>query len=296
MSAYSNTGKLLAAIVINSLVVIFEIIFGLLIGSLALISDATHNIADIGSLSLSLFGEKISKRPADMKKTYGYKKTEAIVAFVNSSVLIAVVIFILFESTKRIFMPAEINGLNMLAVALVAFVGNGIATFVLHKSSEENLNIKSAWLHSFQDALFSLGVIVAAIVIYYLGWTAVDPLISIVIALFLTREAYKIIRQAIDLLLDSVPAGIDFQKVKKNLLGVKDVSEIHDLHIWQLSTNNIALSAHLIIGNVDNDRRIALLCSAKETLAEKFGIRHSTLQISTENENRQIGSFCIHCN
>jgi cobalt-zinc-cadmium efflux system protein len=268
----------------------------LLIGSLALISDATHNIADIGSLSLSLFGEKISKRPADMKKTYGYKKTEAIVAFVNSSVLIAVVIFILFESTKRIFMPAEINGLNMLAVALVAFVGNGIATFVLHKSSEENLNIKSAWLHSFQDALFSLGVIVAAIIIHYLGWTIVDPLISIVIALFLIREAYKIIRQAIDLLLDSVPSGIDFQKVKKNLLGIKDVLEIHDLHIWQLSTNTIALSAHLVIGNVDNDRRIALLCSAKETLAEKFGIRHSTLQISTENENKRIGTFCTHCN
>jgi len=296
MSIYSSSGKLLAAIAINSLVVIFEIIFGLLIGSLALISDATHNIADIGSLSLSLFGEKISKRPADMKKTYGYKKTEAIVAFVNSSVLIAVVIFILFESTKRIFMPAEINGLNMLAVALVAFVGNGIATFVLHKSSEENLNIKSAWLHSFQDALFSLGVIVAAIIIHYLGWTIVDPLISIVIALFLIREAYKIIRQAIDLLLDSVPSGIDFQKVKKNLLGIKDVLEIHDLHIWQLSTNTIALSAHLVIGNVDNDRRIALLCSAKETLAEKFGIRHSTLQISTENENKRIGTFCTHCN
>jgi len=296
MPTYSNTGRLLTAIVINSLVVIFEIIFGLLIGSLALISDATHNIADIGSLSLSLFGEKISKRPADMKKTYGYKKTEAIVAFVNSSVLIAVVIFILFESTKRIFIPAEINGINMLAVALVAFVGNGLATFVLHKSSEKNLNVKSAWLHSFQDALFSLGVIMAAIIIYYLGWTVVDPIISIVIALFLIREAYKIIRQAIDLLLDSVPSGIDFQKVKKNLLGIKNILEIHDLHIWQLSTDNIALSAHIITKEVDSDCRLALLCSAKEKLSEKFGIQHSTLQISTENENKRIGSSCIHCN
>jgi len=296
MTQNTNSGKLIIAIVINSLVVVFEIIFGLLIGSLALISDATHNIADVGSLSLSLFGEKVSRRPASMKKTYGYKKTEGIVAFVNSSVLIAVVIFILFESVNRLFVPAEINGLNMLAVALVALVGNGLATFILHKSSEQNLNIKSAWLHSFQDALFSLGVIVAAIIIYYLGWTVVDPLISIVIALFLIREAYRIVRQAIDMLLDSVPSDIDFQKVKKSLLDIKDVLEIHDLHIWKLSTDNIASSAHLIIANIDNDGRIALLCSAKEMLSKKFGINHATLQISTENENKRIGTFCTHCN
>ena len=170
--------NLLFAIVINGGIVAVELVFGLMIQSMALISDAVHNLSDIAHMLFSYWAEKVARRPATSAKTYGYRKIEFISAFVNSIGLSVVIAFIFWESLQRLASPAEIPGREMLLVAVVAFVGNGAATLLLQKISARNINMKSAWLHSLQDALFSLGVIVGALMIMLFGWRLVDPLLS----------------------------------------------------------------------------------------------------------------------
>ena len=290
-----NLSKLIWSILINIVIVVFEIIYGLMIGSLALVSDAFHNLTDIASMTLSYIGEKISAKASNNKKTYGYKKTEAIIAFINSSVLLAVIIFILFEAVKRLFSPVEINGLSMIIVASVAFIGNGVATIILN-TGEKNLNMKSAWLHSLQDAIFSLAVIVASVLIYYFHWNIIDPLISIIISLFLIKEAYHITKESIDMLMDSVPSDIDFNEVKEDLLKIDNVQQVNDLHIWQANSKEKLLSAHLEISDLNNDDRNKLLLSIQHSLKEKYRINHATIQLVSINNLEKDMFDCEHCN
>jgi cobalt-zinc-cadmium efflux system protein len=172
--------NLILAILINGVIVVFELFFGLLIQSMALISDAVHNLSDIAAMSFTYWAEKISRRPANERKTYGYLKFEFIAAFINSLVLSVVIAFVFWESIQRLMTPAEIPGKTMLWVAVVAFAGNGMATLLLKKISGRNFNIRTAWLHSLQDALFSLGVIIGALLITFFGWFFIDPLISMI--------------------------------------------------------------------------------------------------------------------
>ena len=174
-----NSRNLTISIFLNIGIVIFEIIFGLLSRSMALISDALHNITDIGSMVLSWWGEKMSSWPNNDRKTYGYKRAEVIIAFTNGGILLAVTIFIVIEAVKRLFHPTEVAGVQMMVVAGVALIGNGIATYLLEKDAHNNLNLKSAWLHSLQDAIFSLAVIIGAVAIYFTGWNWIDPALSI---------------------------------------------------------------------------------------------------------------------
>jgi len=290
-----NLSKLIWSILINIVIAILEIVYGLIIGSLALMSEAFHNVTDIASMILSYAGEKISAKAPNDKKTYGYKKTEAIVAFVNSSVLLAVIIIILVESVKRLFSPTEINGFSMIIVASIAFVGNGIATMILN-TGEKNLNMKSAWLHSLQDALFSLAVIIASVLIYYFHWNIIDPLISIVISLFLIKEAYHITKESIDMLMDSVPHDVDFNEVKEELLKIQDVKQVSDLHIWQTDSKDKLLSAHLKISDLKNEERNKLLSDIQHILKEKYKINHTTIQLVSIDDSEKDMFDCEHCN
>lgn len=292
-----KTGKnLIWAIFINSIMVIFEMIFGIAIGSLALISDALHNFSDVGVMSLSLWGEKIKDKKADNSKTYGYKRAEIIIAFFNALILSAVVIFIFVEAVKRLFSPAEIAGGHMLIVAIIALLGNSIATYLLEKDSRNDLNMKSAWLHSFQDALFSLGVIIGAGIIYYTHWFIIDPLISICLAVYIFREVHGLIKQAINILMESVPEEVNFEEVKKVLSDFDGVRKANDIHIWQTDSNSRFLSAHLEIENLDNGERNELLCSIQKKLDKEFKINHSTIQIISASEQEKIKFYCNHCN
>ncbi len=180
--------NLIFAMVINGGIVAFEMVFGLMIQSMALISDAVHNLSDIAHMLFSYWAEKVARRPANERKTYGYRKIEFIAAFVNSIGLSIVIAFVFWETIKRFTSPAEVPGQVMLWVAVVAFVGNGVATLLLQKVSTRNINMKSAWLHSLQDSLFSLGVIVGALLIMFFGWRLVDPLLSLVICIVIARE------------------------------------------------------------------------------------------------------------
>jgi len=285
--------NLIFAIVINGGIVIFEMIFGLLIQSMALISDAVHNLSDIAAMGFSYWAEKVSLRPANELRTYGYRKIEFIAAFVNSLVLSVVIAFVFWESIQRLFAPADVSGRTMLWVAVIAFVGNEAATLLLQKISTRNFNMKSVWLHSLQDALFSLGIIIGALLITFFSWRIVDPLISMVICIFITREIYKIIRHTVNSLMDAVPEDIDFMQVKNDLLAIPTVAEISDLHIWQTGANQKLLSAHLKSGEVSPDHE-AIIRAVQEMLAHKYGINHTTLQILPSSAGEM--EHCNHCN
>lgn len=284
--------NLLAAIAINGVIVAFELGFGLLIGSMALLSDAVHNLSDIAAMGFSYWAEKMARRPADAVRTYGYRKIEFIAAFVNSLVLAAVIAVVFWEAVLRLLSPPEIAGREMLWVATVAFIGNGMATLLLRRISSGNFNLRAAWLHSLQDALFTLAVIVGALLISLFGWRLVDPLLSIAICLFIVRQIAGIVRQSVDSLLDAVPPGIVFGEVRDDLLAIPGVAEVSDLHIWQTGARQRLLSAHLVAREgADNE---TIIRAAQERLLHAHGINHTTLQILAETANPL--EHCSHCN
>ena len=294
---HTTTSKnLIWSISINLIIVIFEIIFGLISGSFALITDALHNITDIGSMVLSLWGEKLADKIQTEKKTYGYKRAEVLIAFINGAVLLGVVGFVLIEAIIRLFNPEPVSGMTMMIVAGVALVGNGLATYLLQKGADKNLNLKSAWLHSMQDALFSLGVVVSAGIIYFTGWVWLDSMASIVISLFILKGIFSILSEAIDMLMDSVPKDIDFAEVKNQLLAVSGILDINDLHIWQTGSENRLLSAHFKIGELSSKERMDLIARVKDLLQKKYHINHTTLQMVSSKESELLGLVCEHCN
>jgi len=285
--------NLIFAIVINGGIVAFELVFGLMIQSMALISDAVHNLSDIAHMLFSYWAEKVARRPANVRKTYGYRKIEFIAAFVNSIGLAAVISVVFWETLKRFTTPAEVPGHVMLAVAVIAFIGNGAATLLLQKISARNINMKSAWLHSLQDSLFSLGVIIGSLLITFFGWRLVDPILSLAICIVIAREVYKIIRQAVNSLMDAVPIGIDFTEVRNDLLAIPAVAEVSDLHIWQTCADQKLLSAHLKSGEDLPDHE-AIIRAGQEMLLHKYGINHTTIQILPFNAGKM--EHCNHCN
>ncbi len=295
--AESSSPKNLAwAIAINVVIVIAEIIFGVIGRSMALISEALHNTTDIGSMALSWWGEALADKPQTEKKTYGYKRAEVIIAFVNGGVLLGVSGWVLIESVIRIFHPEQVAGLTMFVVAIISLAGNGLATYLLQAGAGKNLNLKSAWLHAMQDALFSLGVVIAAVIIYYTGWNWVDPVVSIAVSLFLLKEVYEILSESVTMLLDSVPEDLDFEEIKKVLAGFGGVVSVNDLHIWQTGSHDRFLSAHMIINEMEKSERVKMLAKIITLLKEKYAIHHSTIQMVSEREVKEIGLECEHCN
>jgi len=288
--------RLLWSILINIIITIFEIVIGLVSGSLALISDAVHNFTDVGSLTLSWWGEKVSSKAPTPNKTYGFKRAEVLIAFINSLVLLAVVVLIAKEAIIRLAHPEQISGGLVAITATIALLGNGLATLILKKHSHDNLNMKSAWLHSFQDAIFSLGVIIGAILIYFFHWNIIDPIISILLSIFIAREAYKIIKDAINILMESVPTDLDMEVIRNFLQKTPGVESIHDLHIWQTDSNSRFLSVHIMTKNLNNTERVQLLNLLQKNIEKEFKISHTTIQMLYIDQENPLPLNCNHCN
>ncbi|MDR3642205.1 MAG: cation diffusion facilitator family transporter [Candidatus Doudnabacteria bacterium] len=292
----SNPKNLVWAIFINSIIVIAEVSFGILAGSMALISEALHNFTDIGSMSLSWWGEQVSARPNTNQKTYGYKRVEVIIAFVNGGILLGVSGWVLAASVIRIFHPEQVAGFTMLIVAVISLLGNGLAAYILEKDAKKNLNLKSAWLHSMQDALFSLGIVIAAVIIYFTGWNRIDPVVSIAVSLFLLKEVYGIPAESLNMLLDSVPKDVNFEEVKAKLSAQAGIIEVGDLHIWQTGSESLFLSAHLKIAELDAKPRMELIANIQSLLDRQYRISHATLQMVSAHESEMLDLACRHCN
>jgi cobalt-zinc-cadmium efflux system protein len=259
---------------------IAEVVGGILTGSLALIADAAHMATDAGGLALALFAIYFAEKPATPQKTYGYLRTEILAALVNAVVLLLVTVYILYEAYKRFQSPPDILSAPMLAVAFVGLVVNLISMKLLAAGSSESLNVQGAYFEVLADMLGSLGVIVAAVIIMYTGWTPADPLIGAGIGLFIIPRTWTLLKQSVHILMEGTPFEIDVAEIEKALLEISHVTAIHDVHVWTITSGTNSMTGHLVVHDMIN--AAAVLKSAKDILRERFKIDHVTIQIDDD--------------
>lgn len=254
-----------------------EVIGGLITGSLALLADAAHMLSDNIALGLALFAFWLADRPPTPNWSFGYKRAEILAALFNGVTIVAVSIWIFYEAYSRFQDPPEILGGWMMVVAVIGLVVNLSGALILTRSAGENLNMQGALRHVMADLLGSIGVIVAALVILVTGWSYADPLISVFIGALVLFSSWKLLRDSVSILLESSPPGIDAGQVGKKMAGVQGVKEVHDLHIWMVTSGFPALAAHVLVGK--NDDCHARRRDLEEMLKRDFDIDHTTLQV-----------------
>ena len=258
--------------------VVVEVAGGLITNSLALLSDAAHMGTDVIALAIALAAVRLSRRPADAKRTYGYARMEALGAMVNGGLLFVLAGYILWEAFGRFRSPPEVASGGMLVIASIGLVVNLISMRLLKAGSGESLNMKGAYLEVWSDMLGSVGVIIGALVIKLTGWTLVDPLIAVLIGLWVLPRTWTLLRAATQVLMQGVPAGLDLEAVRSMMLSHPGVQEVHDLHAWALGSRQAVLTAHLVLrAEADGPDEVRLSIAAQ--LDEAFGIEHVTLQV-----------------
>lgn len=266
-------------IILNSAFVVIEAIVGWMQNSLALLSDAGHNLSDVASLILALIAFKLLHSKPTQKYTYGYKKVTVLVALVNSIILFMAVGGIVYEAIFRFYHPQPLKGITMAIVAFVGVIINTLTAYFFMKDKDTDLNVNGAFLHMAADALVSLGVVIAGVAIVYTHWYWLDAVMSIVIALVILYGTWSLFVQSLRLALDGVPHGVDFAKLKVEILGIKGVKDFKHLHIWALSTTENALTAHLQVEDYLSFEEIEDLKDKVKHELEHFNVHHSTLEI-----------------
>lgn len=266
-------------IVITATFTVVEFLGGLLSGSLALISDAGHMLTDTLALGLSLVAVRIALRPPTEEQTFGFKRAEILAALANGAILIVVTLVIFYEAALRIIKPPEIEAPLMLAVATAGLIANAVGAYVLHDRSASSLNIRGAFLHMLSDLLSSVGVIIGALLIMFFGLKIADPVLSILIGIIILWGSWKLVTQSTSILLESVPSHMKLGDIREAIRKVRGVADVHDLHVWTLSSGLYALSAHLVV-----EDRLLSSCSdvmgeCEDMLDAKFGISHTTFQL-----------------
>lgn len=258
-----------------------EAIGGWLTNSLALLSDAAHMLSDVASLALALVAVRMAERPPTAAKTFGYHRAEILAALVNGVVLCVLVVFVLREAWARLASPPDVGGLGVVVVGGLGLVVNVVVARRLHRHHEHSLNVRGAYLHVMSDLLGSLGVLVAGVTILTTGWTLADPIVSIGIALLILGGAWQLVREAVDVLMEAVPSHVDIERLRASLEAVAGTREVHDLHVWTLTTGHYALSAHAVVdAGVESD---AVVSRMARTCADEFDIDHVTIQVEYEN-------------
>jgi len=270
--------KLLVSSVATFLFVLFELAIGILANSLALIGDAFHNFTDTLALLLALIAVRLERRPATAVKSYGYHRAGVLTAFVNAGTLVAFTIFIFVEAISRFRKPEHVNATSMLITAAVALLLNAAITLWLRNDGRTDLNIRSAVLHMLGDAASSAGIIVAAVLIRETGMPLWDPAVSIVIACLILWSSWGVLVEAMNLLLEGTPSGIDPDAVTRSLAAIDGVHGVHHLHIWALGPSRPALSCHLMVGDVPVKTTGRLLDRINEMLEHDYRIAHTTIQ------------------
>ncbi len=268
------------AVALTATIAVAEAVGGVLTGSLALLSDAGHMLTDVSALILSLLALWFAERPADPKKTYGYYRMEILSALANGVLLLGITGLIVYEAYHRFWDPVQVKLGPMMIVATIGLLANVAAMASLHKS--QSMNVRGAFLHVVGDALSSVGVLVAGGVMYFTGWYQADALVSVLISVVIVVGAYRLVRDAVDVLLEAVPAHVDTEAVRTLLGAVPGVTAVHDLHIWTISSGIYALSAHLVVLDPVCQNNDQILSAVKHDLLDRFGIDHTTIQIESE--------------
>jgi cobalt-zinc-cadmium efflux system protein len=253
-----------------------EVVGGILANSLALLADAGHMLTDVAALALSLFVAWFSRRPVTPRRSYGYLRLEILAAFVNGATLLALSAWIVWEAVHRLRAPEPVASGIMLGVAAVGLGVNVLAAVVLHPAKEGSLNVRGAYLHVLGDLLGSVGTVAAALLVRYTGWAAADPVASILVTLIIVHGAWRLVRESVDILLESTPAHISTGAVREQLAAIPGIESVHDLHIWAVTSGVVAMSVHAIVREPERQQHILEHIHDAMRL---FGIEHVTVQL-----------------
>ncbi len=271
------------ALAIVLVIMVAEVIGGILSHSLALLGDAGHMLVDALALGLSLFAITIARRPATPSKTYGYHRVEIMAALANGTILLLLSAYIFYEAYQRFLSPPVIRVPVMLLVASIGLVANIVGILLLRRASHASLNIKAAFWHVVGDTISSVGVIVAGVIIAVTGWGVVDPIIAVLIGVIILWGAVRLVRESVDILMEAVPRHVEVDRVIELIKGVAGVKDIHDIHIWTITSGIHALSAHLVIEDQMVSRSTEIVATVNQELGRHFSITHTTLQLECDS-------------
>lgn len=278
-TASGNIKRVQVALILTGTFMVVEFVGGIISGSLALLADAGHMLTDTMALALAAFAFRVSSRPADSKRSFGYHRFQIIAAFVNGLSLLVIVGWILFEAVQRMIDPPEVLGRTMLFIACGGLVVNIISFLVLHSGDQDNLNIRGAALHVLGDLLGSVAAIIAAVVILQTGWMPIDPILSVLVAALLLRSGWHLVKRSVHILLEGVPDWLDLRDLQEKIVSaVPEVKEVHHVHAWGLTPQHPMLTMHVVLDERPDDPT-AVVRRVKETLRSEFAIPHSTIEL-----------------
>jgi cobalt-zinc-cadmium efflux system protein len=280
MKTNGRTTLLKVALGLTVAVLLVELAGGVFSHSLALLSDAGHVLTDVFALGLAWFAVEQAKRPSDQRHTYGFQRAGLLAALVNSAVLIVIVLAIGYEAIRRLAAPEPVQGGIVIATALVAIAINGFVVLLLRRDTQ-SLNLRAALLHVTGDVAASVGVVIAGAVILLTGWLYIDPLLSLAIAAFIAYSAWGIVRESVHLLLEGTPGEIDLDAVTTEISQTKLVTNVHDLHVWALSSEEVALSCHVVVGDCPLGDAEHIVRDLEGRLCDRFAIGHTTIQVES---------------
>lgn len=272
-----NERALWLALIPTALFMVAEVAGGILTRSLALLSDAMHMATDVFGVAIAIVAIRLARRPPDLRRTFGYERLEILAAIANAVILFGVGFYILFEAYQRLNHPPQIQSSGMLAIAVLGLFVNAFAMWALSSGKDDSLNLKGAYLEVWSDFIGSLGVIAAAVIIRFTGWTIVDTLVAIAIGLWVVPRTWILFRDAANILLEGVPRNIKLDEVLATMSGASGVTDVHDLHVWALTGGRICLTAHVVAESRAQDYE-ALIAELNEILHERFAIGHVTIQ------------------
>ncbi len=280
--ADAGGGRILIALLLNVGIVVAQVIGGILSGSLALIADAVHNGSDAASLGISYGARRVAGRDPDHRRTFGYARVETVAAVVNLTTLIVIALYLVFEGTQRLFRPEEVDGTIMLVVAVIALVEDVLSVMVLYPLAKSSMNVRAATLHLVADTLSTVVVLVGAIAVTSFGIYWIDPLLTLLLAVFILVHALRELRMAASVLIESAPEGFDMDAAVEAVESVPGVEEMHHVHVWQIDEHRVGLEAHLVMDRSDLGEIERVKREAKEILHDRFGIEHSTLEVEVD--------------
>ena len=269
-------------IILNLGYVIIQIVIGLQINSLSLLSDAGHNFLDVAGLALAMVAFKLSKSKSTNEYTYGYKKSSILISLLNAVILLISISFIGYEAIFRFQNPQPLPGKIISIVAAIGILVNGISAFMFFRDKGKDINVKAAFLHLASDALVSLGLVGGGVIIYYTHLYWIDPLLSIIICLVIIVSTWQLLKDSLRLSLDGVPENVSLQKIKDKILSINGVKDFHHLHVWAISTTQNAMTGHLVVSNELSNEQVSKLKHAVKHELEHLNIKHATLETETE--------------
>lgn len=277
--AKQTTSRLALSLVLTLIFVFIEAIAGIIGNSLALLTDAAHNLTDVIALGLSWYAIRLTTQPANGRKTFGYHRAGILVALLNSTTLVVISIGIFYEAYRRFVNPPEVESGILIGVGLIAVVINVVTALLVRKGSEHDLNIRSAFLHLMGDVLSTIGAVIAGIFIYFTGANWLDPLASVLIGFLILYNAWGILRDAVDILLEATPRDVDTGRLVQEVMQIEGVLGVHDLHVWSLTQSLRTMSAHILTGDLSISDGATLQRQINEIVYHRYHIAHATLQL-----------------